>query len=221
MKCGTAQKRVYLTDRKGGSHKGWIEVTVNWAPDAYVGEKVTEPPASPGKRRRIVAQPMAGTLHVEVLRGRDLGLCEDEQHTSAAADPVLFTGALVTLVFYLLLGGVFYVLNEEHCEEQPASGMPLVSYAAADADGDNLLTTEELAGWVTPPPPVCTPWTIVDAGYFTVVTFTTIGYGDFGPSNPTSKVFTAFFALLGVTVRPLSASFRRFSASFRLIFGEM
>eukprot|EP01052_Picozoa_sp_SAG31_P042892 SAG31_NODE_6963_length_1833_cov_1.531719_2_plen_285_part_00 len=40
----------------------------------------------------------------------------------------------------------------------------------------------------------------VDALYFTVMTFTTVGYGDIGPSAPGSRVFTAIFALIGVSL---------------------
>ena len=208
-------KRLELTDRKGDRHVGWIEVMVTWTPDEAAIESIDPESRGSAKGRRggsprasgtkgIVGRPMVGTLVVEVLRGEGLNLCEDNEHTSAAADPVLFTGALVTLVMYLLLGGVFYVLNEEHCEDPVMPGLPVAAATAAgvDADGDGLITVDELTEWGRPnaPPPVCSSWTIVDAGYFTVLTFTTIGYGDFGPSNATSKLFTAVFALLGVTL---------------------
>lgn len=204
-----AVKRLQLTNRKGDKHVGWIEVKVSWIPDEVAIASID--PASRGSPRkgessptkgRVVGRPMVGKLVVEVLRGRDLNLCEDEDSTSAAADPVLFTMALITLLSYVLLGGVFYVLNEEHCEDQVIPGVPLASASTADSDGDGLITVAELTEWGLPsaPPPVCSAWTVVDAAYFTVVTFTTIGYGDFGPSNSGSKVFTAFFALIGVTL---------------------
>lgn len=202
-------KRLQLTDRKGDKHVGWVEVKVSWIPDeAAIASIDTESRGSPRKgggsprKGRIIGRPMVGKLVVEILRGRGLDLCADEESTSAAADPVLFTAALVTLVSYVLLGGVFYVLNEEHCEDQVIPGLPLESAAGADSDGDGLITVAELTDWgrLSAPVQSCKPWTVVDAGYFTVITFTTIGYGDFGPSNPGSKVFTAFFALLGVTL---------------------
>lgn len=204
-----AVKRLELTNRKGDKHVGWVEVKVSWIPDEAGIASID--PASRGSPRkgnssptkgRLVGRPMVGRLVVEVLRGQGLNLCEDEESTSAAADPVLFTMALITLLTYVLLGGAFYVLNEEHCEDQDIPGVPLASASAVDIDGDGLITVAELTEWGQPsaPPPVCSAWTVVDAGYFTVVTFTTIGYGDFGPSNPGSKVFTAFFALLGVTL---------------------
>lgn len=41
-------------------------------------------------------------------------------------------------------------------------------------------------------------WTVVDALYFTVTCFTTVGYGDLCPSTPQSQTFTALFGILGV-----------------------
>lgn len=42
-------------------------------------------------------------------------------------------------------------------------------------------------------------WSIVDALYFTVITLTTIGYGDLHPTTDVSKIFTIFFVLAGVS----------------------
>ncbi|HDZ60016.1 MAG TPA: two pore domain potassium channel family protein [Actinobacteria bacterium] len=43
-------------------------------------------------------------------------------------------------------------------------------------------------------------WTWSTSFYFTVVTLTTVGYGDLVPSSDLSRVFTAIFILLGVTI---------------------
>jgi voltage-gated potassium channel Kch len=41
---------------------------------------------------------------------------------------------------------------------------------------------------------------VVDAFYFSVVTLTTIGYGDFAPETDAGKLFTALYALVGVGI---------------------
>lgn len=43
-------------------------------------------------------------------------------------------------------------------------------------------------------------WTWNEAFYFTVVTLTTVGYGDLHPTTATSRTFTAIFLLTGVAV---------------------
>jgi voltage-gated potassium channel len=40
----------------------------------------------------------------------------------------------------------------------------------------------------------------VDAVYFTTMTLTTVGYGDFSPQTDAGKLFTAAFALVGVAL---------------------
>ncbi|CAN5863566.1 hypothetical protein BH23ACT4_BH23ACT4_07370 [soil metagenome] len=41
-------------------------------------------------------------------------------------------------------------------------------------------------------------WSWVDSFYFTVVTLTTVGYGDLAPSGDISKLFTVFLIVAGV-----------------------
>jgi len=43
-------------------------------------------------------------------------------------------------------------------------------------------------------------WSVWDALYFAAVTVTTVGYGDFGPSNDGMKVFTMFYILFGLAI---------------------
>lgn len=43
-------------------------------------------------------------------------------------------------------------------------------------------------------------WTVIDAMYFTVVTFTTVGYGDLVPDGYTITVFTTVFVFIGIIV---------------------
>ena len=42
-------------------------------------------------------------------------------------------------------------------------------------------------------------WRVLDSLYFTVITLTTIGYGDFSPTTDISKIFTMFFVIAGVS----------------------
>jgi hypothetical protein len=43
-------------------------------------------------------------------------------------------------------------------------------------------------------------WGPVDAFYFSVVTLTTVGYGDLAPTNEWSKLFTVFYIFVGIGV---------------------
>ena len=43
-------------------------------------------------------------------------------------------------------------------------------------------------------------WNYVDSLYFTAVSLTTIGYGDFAPLTNFGKIFTVFFSIVGISV---------------------
>jgi len=43
-------------------------------------------------------------------------------------------------------------------------------------------------------------WSRLDALYFTVITLTTVGYGDLSPTQPGSKIFTIVFIFIGLGV---------------------
>ncbi|KAL7562863.1 hypothetical protein ACA910_002478 [Epithemia clementina (nom. ined.)] len=43
-------------------------------------------------------------------------------------------------------------------------------------------------------------WSFVDALYFGVVTFTSVGYGDLCPTTPAGKLFTVLFGLSGISI---------------------
>ncbi|MAT45733.1 MAG: hypothetical protein CL609_25660 [Anaerolineaceae bacterium] len=46
--------------------------------------------------------------------------------------------------------------------------------------------------------PTITTW--VDAYYFTVITLTTIGYGDISPTIPLAKIFTTLYVFVGLGI---------------------
>ncbi len=43
-------------------------------------------------------------------------------------------------------------------------------------------------------------WNWIQSFYFSVVTITTVGYGDFTPTNDLSRLFTAIYILVGVSI---------------------
>lgn len=43
-------------------------------------------------------------------------------------------------------------------------------------------------------------WAFLDAIYFSAVTITTLGYGDFVPKTPLGKIFTIIFSLSGIAI---------------------
>lgn len=43
-------------------------------------------------------------------------------------------------------------------------------------------------------------WTIIESLYFSVVTLTTVGFGDFAPTSDGGQIFTIFYILTGIGV---------------------
>ncbi len=43
-------------------------------------------------------------------------------------------------------------------------------------------------------------WSWVDAIYFSVVTLTTVGFGDFAPQTDAGKIFTIFYIIVGIGI---------------------
>jgi voltage-gated potassium channel Kch len=43
-------------------------------------------------------------------------------------------------------------------------------------------------------------WTIVESLYFSIVTLTTVGYGDLTPTSAGTQIFTIFYILTGIGV---------------------
>ncbi len=43
-------------------------------------------------------------------------------------------------------------------------------------------------------------WSVYDATYFVIVTFTTVGYGDLSPTTDSSKIFVIIYALISICI---------------------
>ncbi|MCP4138765.1 MAG: two pore domain potassium channel family protein [Chloroflexi bacterium] len=41
-------------------------------------------------------------------------------------------------------------------------------------------------------------WGVLDSLYFSVITLTTVGYGDFSPQTPAGKIFTIIYIMVGL-----------------------
>ncbi len=43
-------------------------------------------------------------------------------------------------------------------------------------------------------------WTVLDSAFFSLITLTTVGYGDLVPTTPLSKIFTMVYLVLGISI---------------------
>ena len=63
---------------------------------------------------------------------------------------------------------------------------------------DLLLTSTVVLGFGTLVYRLLEGWNWIDSLYFSVITLTTIGYGDFSPKTDAGKLFTIIYILIGL-----------------------
>jgi potassium channel subfamily K, other eukaryote len=98
--------------------------------------------------------------------------------------------------------------EEEEDDDDPDDSLPSLTSQFVESIGSDwetirygvILTLTYLVVAVFAFSVVFEHWSIIDACYFAVATFTTVGYGDLQPSTVPGKIFTIFFAIYGVIV---------------------
>ncbi|MDG1954114.1 MAG: potassium channel family protein [Polaribacter sp.] len=76
----------------------------------------------------------------------------------------------------------------------------IIAYFQDKQYRDLLLTTIIIIGFGSTIYHYLEGWSWVDSIYFSVITLTTIGFGDFAPSTPGGKIFTIFYIVIGIGV---------------------
>ncbi len=74
----------------------------------------------------------------------------------------------------------------------------IISFLQDDEYRDLLITTIIIISVGTITYHYLEGWTIIDSLYFSVVTLTTIGYGDFSPQTDAGKIFTIIYIIVGI-----------------------
>jgi potassium channel subfamily K len=125
-----------------------------------------------------------GTLTVQVVRA--FHLLDPNNDATSMVDPrrnvrlLLYSSML--LVSYLSAGCLFFLLLEG-----PDSTFAKTPLVAATNSTPAVYPNIQFH-------------TIMDVIYFSVCTFTTVGYGDVAPQTPAGRLFAVFYAIYGVVV---------------------
>lgn len=65
---------------------------------------------------------------------------------------------------------------------------------------DLLITTAIIIGFGSVMFHYLEGWSWIDSVYFSVITLTTVGYGDFSPQTDEGKIFTIFYIFIGIGI---------------------
>ena len=76
----------------------------------------------------------------------------------------------------------------------------VISFLKDEEYRDLLLTTSFIIALGTVSFHHLEGWSWIDSIYFSVITLTTVGYGDFSPQTDGGKIFTLFYIVLGIGI---------------------
>ncbi len=76
----------------------------------------------------------------------------------------------------------------------------IISFLKDEEYRDLLLTTMVILAFGSAVYHYLEGWRWIDCIYFSVITLTTIGYGDFSPQTDGGKLFTIFYILMGIGI---------------------
>ncbi len=76
----------------------------------------------------------------------------------------------------------------------------IISFLQDEEYRQLLITTLTILGFGTVAYRYLEGWGWIDSLYFSVITLTTIGYGDFYPKTDAGKLFTIFYILIGIGI---------------------
>jgi voltage-gated potassium channel len=76
----------------------------------------------------------------------------------------------------------------------------LVSFLKNEDYRDLLITTFITLGFGSVVYHFLEGWDWIDSIYFSVITLTTVGYGDYSPQTAPGKVFTIFYIVIGIGI---------------------
>lgn len=76
----------------------------------------------------------------------------------------------------------------------------LISFLEDKEYQDLLITTAIVIGFGSIMYHYLEGWTWVNSVYFSVITLTTVGYGDYSPQTDGGKIFTIFYIFMGIGI---------------------